>query len=123
MAGVETHLRLTPVEFRWDFGDGHTLTTTTPGSSQPEFNAETETSHVFDETGQYQVRLTVVYIGEVSEDGGKTWALEPETISVESDPLIADIFRSVTRNVADDCVANPRAWGCGAPGSDGEPTD
>lgn len=123
IAGAETLMRLTPVEFRWDFGDGTTRVTTTPGASQSGFNTETATSHVFDETGRYEVTLTTIYIGEISDDGGRTWTLEPETISIDSDPLVADIFRSVTRNVADDCVENPGAWGCGAPGGDSEPTD
>ena len=121
IAGVETLMRLTPVEFRWDFGDGTTRVTTTPGASAPKFNTKTETSHIYDETGRYEVTLTIVYIGETSDDGGRTWVLEPDTIQIESDPLQADIFRTVTRNVADDCVENPSAWGCGAPGEDSDP--
>ena len=91
------------------------------GSSQTEFNVETATSHQYEETGTYTVTLSTVYMGEYSLDGGQTWIPIDGTITRESDPLQADIFRTVTRNVADDCVENPSAWGCGAPGEDSDP--
>ena len=84
------------------------------GHSQSEFNAPTPTSHVYEETGQYTVGLTTVYIGEYREAGGE-WVLIPGTITLESTPVTADIWRTVTRNVADDCGANPSAWGCTGP--------
>lgn len=119
--GELTLMRLTPVEFRWDYGDGTTRTTTDPGRDAVDFNTETSTSHVYEDTGTYTVTLTTVFIGEVSYDDGETWELVPGQLVIDSTPAQADIFRSVTRNVAEDCVANPSGWGCGAPGS--APTD
>lgn len=115
--GELTLLRLTPVEFRWDYGDGTTRTTTDPGRATAEFNTQTSTSHVYRDTGTYTVNLSTVFIGEVSYDDGETWQLVPGQLVIDSDPAQADIFRSVTRNVAEDCVADPDGWGCGAPGT------
>ncbi|MGJ5590747.1 PKD domain-containing protein [Micrococcus lylae] len=119
--GEPALIRATPIEYHWDYGDGTTRTTEVAGSSQSEFNVETATSHQYEETGTYTVTLSTVYMGEYSLDGGQTWIPIDGTISRESDPLQADIFRTVTRNVADDCVENPSAWGCGAPGEDSDP--
>lgn len=119
--GQLTLMRLTPIEFRWDYGDGTTRITTDPGQDIAEFNTETSTSHIYEDTGTYAVGLSTVFIGEVSYDNGETWELVPGQLVIDSDPAQADIFRSVTRNVAEDCVSNPSGWGCGAPGS--EPTD
>lgn len=119
--GQTTLIRATPIEYHWDYGDGTTRTTEVAGSSQSEFNVETATSHQYEETGTYTVTLSTVYMGEYSLDGGQTWIPIDGTITRESDPLQADIFRTVTRNVADDCVENPSAWGCGAPGEDSDP--
>lgn len=119
--GRQAMLRATPIEYRWDYGDGTQRTTAVAGSSQSEFNVQTPTSHIYEDTGAYDVRLATVFIGEYSLDGGQTWVLLEGTITRESDPAQADIFRSVTRNVADDCVSNPSGWGCGVPGS--EPAD
>lgn len=113
--GVEVELRATPVSFRWDYGDGSpTKTTSVAGQSQPEFNVPTPTSHVYEDTGQYTVRLTTVYIGEYREAGGE-WVLIPGTISLDSAPVTANIWRTITRNVADDCSVDSSAWGCTGP--------
>lgn len=113
--GVEVELRATPVSFHWDYGDGSpTKTTSVAGQSQPEFNVPTPTSHVYEDTGQYTVRLTTVYIGEYREAGGE-WVLIPGTISLDSAPVTADIWRTITRNVADDCSVDSSAWGCTGP--------
>ncbi len=113
--GVEVELRATPVSFHWDYGDGSpTKTTSVAGQSQPEFNVPTPTSHVYEDTGQYTVRLTTVYIGEYREAGGE-WVLIPGTISLDSAPVTANIWRTITRNVADDCSVDSSAWGCTGP--------
>lgn len=113
--GVEVELRATPVSYHWDYGDGTPARiTTVAGHAQPEFNAPTPTSHVYEDTGRYEVTLTTVYIGEYREAGGD-WVLIPGTITLGATPVTADIWKTVTRNVADDCGADPSAWGCTGP--------
>lgn len=113
--GQLIELRATPVSFTWDYGDGSApVTTTEGGHAQPEFNTPTPTSHVYEKTGSYTVGLTTQYIGEYRVEGGD-WQLIPGTITMDSTPVTADIWRTVTRNVADDCSADSSAWGCTGP--------
>lgn len=113
--GVEVELRATPVSYHWDYGDGTPARiTTVAGESQPDFDVPTPTSHVFEETGEFTVSLTTVYIGEYREAGGE-WVLIPGTLTLASAPVTADIWKTVTRNVADDCGADATAWGCTGP--------
>lgn len=115
LAGQQVELRATPVRFRWDYGDGTgPITTLVGGHPQSEFNAPTPTSHVYEETGSYTVGLTTVYVGEYRVAGG-AWQLIPGTITLDAPPVTADIWRTVTRNVADDCAADSSAWGCTGP--------
>jgi len=115
LAGQQVELRATPVRFRWDYGDGTgPVTTLVGGHPQSEFNAPTPTSHVYEETGSYTVGLTTVYVGEYRVAGG-AWQLIPGTITLDAPPVTADIWRTVTRNVADDCAADSSAWGCTGP--------
>lgn len=113
--GVPVELRATPVSFHWNYGDGTAPRVThVGGHAQAEFNTPTPTSHVYEETGEYTVTLTTVYIGEYREADGD-WVLIPGTITLDAAPVTADIWRTVTRNVAEDCAADPSAWGCTGP--------
>lgn len=115
IAGQDIELRATPVTFHWTYGDGTgTVTTHDGGHAQPEFNVPTPTSHVYEDTGSYTVGLTTVYVGEYRVAGGE-WQLIPGTITLDAAPVTADIWRTVTRNVADDCGADASAWGCTGP--------
>lgn len=115
IAGQDIELRATPVTFHWTYGDGTgTVTTHDGGNAQPEFNVPTPTSHVYEDTGSYTVGLTTVYVGEYRVAGGE-WQLIPGTITLDAAPVTADIWRTVTRNVADDCGADASAWGCTGP--------
>lgn len=113
--GVPVELRATPVSFHWNYGDGTAPRVThVGGHAQAEFNTPTPTSHVYEETGEYTVTLATVYIGEYREADGD-WVLIPGTITLDAAPVTADIWRTVTRNVAEDCAADPSAWGCTGP--------
>ena len=113
--GVDLTIRAEPQSYTWDYGDGSApRTTTTPGEQATEFDVETATSHVYEQTGTYDVQLTTTYAGSYSLDGGRTWTSVPGDIDLESDPVEADIWRVETRNVSDDCATNPRSWGCGS---------
>ncbi|GEA81899.1 PKD domain-containing protein [Cellulomonas uda] len=60
-----------PVEYTWEFGDGHTLTTTSPGGPYPNRDVE----HVYEQTGMFTVTLTTVWEGKyrVDEDEDHEW--------------------------------------------------
>jgi len=61
-------VRFTPVSYTWDFGDGQSLTSSSPGSTWaslglPEFS-RTATSHTYSEPGAFTIRLTVSFSAE-----------------------------------------------------------
>lgn len=115
LGGEVVDLRLTPITFTWDYGDGTpAVTTTSGGTPQPGFNVRTATSHVYERTGSYTVTLTTVYVGEVRYPG-EDWQRIDGQITRTATPVTADIWTTSTRNVAEDCSADASAWGCTGP--------
>lgn len=111
MFDQEVTITATPIEYRWDYGDGETLVTEVPGHPVEVFNTETETSHQYSDTGLYTVALTTVFEGTYQVDGGATQTVSSPVTQV-ADPVEIRIWRAVTRNVAETCLQNPNAWGC-----------
>ena len=111
MFGQEITITATPIEYRWDYGDGHTLVTELPGHPEEVFNIETETSHQYADTGLYTVELTTVFEGTYQVDGGEMQAVS-STVTQQAEPVEIRIWRAVTRNVDQTCAQNPNAWGC-----------
>lgn len=111
MFGQEVTITATPIEYRWDYGDGNTLTTELPGYPVEVFNTETDTSHQYTDTGLYSVDLTTVFEGTYQVDGGETQMVS-STVTQQADPVEIRIWRAVTRNVDQTCQQDPQAWGC-----------
>ena len=111
MFGQEVTIVATPVEYHWDYGDGNTLVTDSPGRPVDVFNTETETSHQYTEPGLYTVILTTVFEGTYQVDGGPIQAVS-STVTQQADPIEIEIWRAVTRNVDQTCGQSPQAWGC-----------
>ena len=111
MFGQEVTITATPIEYRWDYGDGNTLVTELPGHPEEVFNTETDTSHQYTDTGLYTVELTTVFEGTYQVDGGETQAVS-STVTQQAEPVEIRIWRAVTRNVDQTCAQNPNAWGC-----------
>ncbi|GAA2043240.1 hypothetical protein GCM10009720_25060 [Yaniella flava] len=111
MFDQEVTITATPIEYRWDYGDGDTLVTELPGYPVDEFNTETDTSHQYNETGLYTVELTTVFEGTYQVDGGEVQEVS-STVTQQAEPTEIRIWRAVTRNVDQSCLENPSAWGC-----------
>ncbi|MFC0673172.1 PKD domain-containing protein [Brachybacterium hainanense] len=79
--GVPVRIRAVPVEYRWDLGDGNTVTTTKPGKPYP----STQVTATYDHEGWYDVTLTTEFAGQYSVAGGE-WQDIDGTITVESEP-------------------------------------
>lgn len=60
-----------PVEYTWDFGDGESLTTSSPGGPYPNRDVQ----HVYEQVGTFTVTLTTVWKGKyrVDEDEDHEW--------------------------------------------------
>ncbi|GAA4473352.1 hypothetical protein GCM10023190_05280 [Enteractinococcus fodinae] len=111
MFGQQVTITATPIEYRWDYGDGNSLVTELPGYPVDVFNTETDTSHQYTDTGLYSVGLTTVFEGTYQVDGGATQQVS-STVTQQADPVEIRIWRAVTRNVDQTCQQNPQAWGC-----------
>lgn len=115
MLGQAVAIQAVPVRWTWDYGDGsEPLSNPFPGGPQREFNQETTTSHAYQDTGEFSVGLSTSYRGQFSVNGGP-WIAIPGTAEVPSAPTTADIWRSTSKNVAENCVENPQGWACGDP--------
>lgn len=112
MLDRNVRMRVTPYQWVWDYGDGsQPVTAEVPGRAQDSFNEETPSSHVYAETGMYDVNLTTYFHGEYAVDGGP-WIPVDGSLQVQADPVTADIYRSSTRNVEEACAAGSSSWGC-----------
>ena len=65
LLGSAANVRFTPIAFAWSYGEGTSVTTTSPGATWaalglPAFSA-TATSHVYRALGSYRVSVTVSY--------------------------------------------------------------
>lgn len=108
------HIVAKPVQYRWEYGDGASLgPTTTMGGPIPQdrWGEKTRTSHAYAATGDFSVVLTTYFQGRYSVNGGPALPI-PNQGQFSSPPQTVSVWRSVTRNYADDCITNPRGQGC-----------
>ncbi len=115
LLGAPAEVSFTPVQYRWDYGDGTSRTAESGGGSWaglglPEFS-DTPTSHVFEQTGTLVIGLTVSYAAEFRFAGG-AWRPVVGLVEVPSDPISALADLAGTVLVAKNCSANPRGPGC-----------
>ena len=114
MLGQKVAIIAKPVQYRWDYGDGTSLgPTTTMGGPLPQdrWGEKTGTSHAYAQTGDFNVVLTTYFQGTYSVNGGPALPI-PNQGQFSTAPQTVSVWRSVTRNYADDCITNPRGQGC-----------
>jgi hypothetical protein len=110
----KVHVVATPAQYTWSYGDGTTLG---PQSSaggplpQDRWGEKTRTSHAYTQTGDFQVVLTTHFQGTYSVNNGPPLPI-PGQGQFNSPPQTISVWRSVTRNYADDCIRNPQGQGC-----------
>lgn len=103
-----------PTEYEWNYGDGTTYGPASfAGTSLPEsrWGEETPTSHVYRATGDFQASVVVYFSGEYSINGGPMVPIDGRA-TVPSAPQTVSVWKSESRNVADDCLVNPAGFGC-----------
>lgn len=113
---AEIVLKARPVSYQWNYGDGTSATTTTPGGpvDGAAFDTETPTSHQYTRTGDFQLILTTYFAGDYSVDGGPFQPVAGEA-AVVSEPHLMSIWRTEGHNVSENCIENPQGIGCAAP--------
>ncbi|MDN4611170.1 PKD domain-containing protein [Arthrobacter burdickii] len=109
-------LKARPVAYQWNYGDGTSATTTTPGGpvQGDAFDTETPTSHQYAQTGDFNLTLTTFFAGDYSVDGGPFQPVAGEA-AVVSVPHLMSIWRTQGHNVSQNCIENPTGIGCEAP--------
>lgn len=109
-------VRAIPQSYLWNYGDGHSRKLQKPGKPMPNhtFDQPTDTSHVYEETGDFTIQLSTAYRGEYSVDGGP-WMPIPGTASVPSAPMPMSVWRTKKLLVDQDCAKNPGGPVCDSP--------
>ena len=96
LLGWPVVIRFTPARFRWSFGDGHTATYSSAGSSNASAGRDqfdrSATSHAYSRPGSYTVRLVVDYDVEFKFEGG-TFSDIDGRVSRDASSRVINVFR------------------------------
>lgn len=114
MFGQSVFIVAKPVQYTWTYGDGTSFgPTTVMGGPLPQdrWGEKTRTSHVYTQTGDFQVVLTTHFQGTYSVNNGPPLPI-PGQGQFNAPPQTISVWRSITRNYADDCIRNPQGQGC-----------
>ncbi|MDP9983488.1 hypothetical protein J2W14_002909 [Pseudarthrobacter oxydans] len=114
MLGQSVSIVAKPVQYTWSYGDGTSLGPQTAAGGplpQDRWGEKTSTSHVYTQTGDFSVVLTTHFQGTYSVNGGPPLPI-PGQGQFSSPPQTVSVWRSITRNYADDCLRNPQGQGC-----------
>lgn len=109
LAGHRAEVRFIPIRYRRTFGDGHTRSTGAKGAAWSTAWSPTRTSHVYDDTGSREVRLTVTYLAEYRFTRGP-WIRLSGTVYRAAPPLTLEVYSATTLLVARPCTET--AIGC-----------
>jgi hypothetical protein len=112
--GQRIHIIATPAQYSFDYGDGASLgPSTSAGGPLPQerWGEKTRTSHIYGQTGDYRIVLTTHFQGTYSVNDGPPLPI-PGQGQFGSPPQTISVWRSITRNYADDCIRNPQGQGC-----------
>jgi hypothetical protein len=114
MFGQRVHVVATPAAYTWNYGDGTVLgPQPSMGGPLPQdrWGEETRTSHAYADTGDFQVVLTTTFNGTYSVNDGPPLPI-PGQGQFNAPAQTVSVWRSITRNYADDCNVNPQGHGC-----------
>lgn len=108
LLGYDFEVQATPSSYRWDFGDGHPVTTSTPGRPYP----AKDVAHTYRRTGTHRVTLTVTWSGRYRVVGTTGWQdVEGTATTTASTPEFTVVERR-SRLVTGTCDEEPDAAGC-----------
>ena len=114
LLGQSIRIVASPTEYTFDYGDGTAYgPARVPGGPLPEsrWGEQTATSHAYEGTGDFPVTVTTFFSGEYSVNGGPMVPIDGRA-QVTSPAQLLSVWRSESRNVADDCLVNPAGVGC-----------
>lgn len=111
---VPVTVRFTPVSYVFDYGDGGTRETTSPGTSWddldvPQFTA-TDTSHSYGAAGEYEASVTIRYAAEADAGGG--WFPIAGLLELNTPTTVIRVVEVDTALVERTCDEDPSGPGC-----------
>jgi hypothetical protein len=115
LLGAAASVRFTPTTWTWDFGDGASLISKSPGASWAalglgEFE-QTATSHVYATATTATIQLTIAFRAEYRLGAGE-WTPIAGSLPVQAPPMTIVAGGAKTVLVGRDCGSNPRGPGC-----------
>lgn len=94
VAGQQVEIRATPTTYTFDFGDGASTTTASPGRPHPDLDI----THVYEDLGTVEVRLDTTYSGEYRIGDGD-WVAIPDTVTVAGAAQDLEILEAIPQLV------------------------
>ena len=114
MLGQNVTITATPVAYTWNYGDG-TIWGPTPIHGAPlhqdRIGEQTQTSHIYTETGRLTIGVTTHFDGTYTVNGGPELPI-PGQGNIPSPAQPLTVWRAETHLYADDCIVNPNGIGC-----------
>lgn len=104
LLGVPVEVEATPTSYTWDFGDGTSLVTTTPGRPYPHHDV----AHAYPAPGSYAITLTVTFTGRFRVAGATVWQAVAGTATTTATSAPLTVVEAPTRLVVGDCAARPQ---------------
>jgi hypothetical protein len=110
LLGQPVRIRATPVQYRWDFGDGAKETRRTPGA-RPRSLDRAKFTHEYRAVQKVRVSLTTIYHGEYSVSGGPMTPIAGDVgVTTQTDPI--QIYRFHKYLVSGPCADDPTDPDC-----------
>ena len=109
LQGLGVNVVATPVRWTYDFGDGHTLTTESPGHQYPDHDV----FHEYEQpTIGATVRLTTEWAGRYQVDGSPVWRDVDGVAVTTATSAPFDIEERTSRLVSGLCTDRPKPPDC-----------
>ena len=105
LLGYPVEVEATPTSYTWDFGDGTTLTTASPGHPYP----HQDVAHPYARPGTYTITLTTTFTGRYRLAGTTTWATVTGTATTTTTSAPITAVEAPTRLVTADCYRQPQS--------------
>ena len=108
LLGYGITVEATPTRWTYDYGDGHTLTTTSPGRPHPNHDV----FHQYEQPGTATITLTAEWTGRYQIDGHPTWRDITGTATTTTTTAPFTIEERTSRLVSGLCTDRPRPPDC-----------
>jgi len=108
LLGHGVTVEATPTRWTYDFGDSHTLTTTSPGHPYPDHDV----FHEYEQPGTTTITLTAEWTGRYQIDGSPIWRDINGTATTTTTSPPFDIEERTSRLVSGPCTDTPTPPDC-----------